>query len=545
MAMRARPLALAVFGILVAGLAPASAAGPQMAIDWNEALFEAFRASAIDPPNASRQLAILNLAMFDAVNAIERRYERYVLTDGPPEGAMPEAAVAAAGHGVLTALYPGDSARQEALLAAHLAGMPAGGPRDAGVGWGHHCAAAMLAAREGDGATAPLHWASPLGTGWWLPTPPGFFDALMPAWPYVTPWAMTSASQFRPPGPPTINDREYLRAFRQVKALGGTVSAWRDAEQSEIARFWEDAPGTYSAPGHWQMVAHVLAQEQGLPLLETARLFALLAIAQADAAILAWDGKYHYNHWRPETAIAGAEVDGNPATVGEPGWAPWIVDPPFPAYPSGHSTFSGASSRVLARVLGRDAVPFTVGSDDLPHATRSFDSLSQAAEENGLSRIFGGVHWAYDNRDGLAAGRALGDYVVLNLLRPLDDPGGRCAPAAHRLCLHGGRFAVEVDWRGRDGSGAVALVGDGSALPLTDSAGGFWFFSPDNVEMLVKVLDACGQDGRFWVFAAAATDLEYVLRVTDTAARRTRTYYNPLGRPSRAVTDTAAFATCP
>ncbi|NJL28320.1 MAG: vanadium-dependent haloperoxidase [Thermoanaerobaculia bacterium] len=402
-----------------------------------------------------------------------------------------------------------------------------------------------MALRQNDGSTSPANYKAPLGANWWVPTPPAFAPPLLPQWPYVTPWTMTSGSQFRSPGPPILTDPRYVLAFNEVKDLGRFDSTMRTPDQSQIAKFWDDGAGTQTPPGHWNEIAQLLAAQQGNSLLENARLFALLNLTVADAAIVSWDNKYFYGHWRPYTGIVMADVDGNPATQRDTGWGSFITTPPFPSYTSGHSTFSGSSGRLLARFFDTDDLAFTAGSDGTPGVMRSFESLSQAAEEAGQSRIYGGIHWQYENRDGLASGRALADFVFFNFLRPLAQTGPQtCAPSGSRLCLGGGRFAAEVDWRTQPANDDAA-TGIGFATPITRDSGGFWFFDEDNTEIIVKVLDACDTENRFWVFAGGATNVEYVLRVTDTRSGETRTYYNPLDHMAGAVLDSEAFATCP
>jgi hypothetical protein len=232
----------------------------------------------------------------------------------------------------------------------------------------------------------------------------------------VTPWCLARPEELRAPGPPALDSDAYEVAFAEVRALGRADSASRTAEQTEIALFWNDGPGTQSPPGHWNDVARVVAKHR-LGFIQRARLFALLNLGLADAAIVAWDTKFVHDYWRPVTAIRAADSDDNPATEPDVTWEPLLTTPPFPAYTSGHSTFSATAATILALVLGRDDVCFAVGSDGLPGVERRFSRLSEAAEEAGESRIFGGIHWQFDNQDGLRAGRELGTRVVADLLR--------------------------------------------------------------------------------------------------------------------------------
>ncbi len=210
------------------------------------------------------------------------------------------------------------------------------------------------------------------------------------------------------PGPPALNSAAYTAAFREVKALGGRQGSRRTEDQTQIALFWADIAGTATPPGHWNEIAQTVARQRGITLAENARLFALLNMSLADAGVYCWIIKFNYGFWRPITAIQRADEDGNPDTDADASWEPLIETPPFPSYTSGHSTFSGAAAAVLASFFGTDRVRFTSNSDGLPGVTRTFDGFWAAAEEAGMSRIYGGIHWQFDNTDGLTAGRETG-----------------------------------------------------------------------------------------------------------------------------------------
>lgn len=503
--------------------------------EWNAELLDAIRATRTPPPRATRAMAIVHVSIHDAASSLDGHYRTYADHGTVPEGEISlEAAIAAAGATALEDLYPGTA---DALLDAQLAAIPDGAAKDAGVAWGTSVAENILALREDDGSALAVSYPVFGGVWWWVPTPPANAPGLLPQWPYVTPWTMTSGSNFRSAGPPpTPAERSYHQAFIEVKRLGRATGSQRTEDQTEIAKFWDDGAGTNTPPGHWMEIAQGLITENHLDLVDSARVMALVAMTVADAAIAAWDNKYHFHHWRPVTAIREAGNDGNENTSPDAEWSSLLTTPPFPTYTSGHSTFSGSSSRILAHLFG-DASPFEIGSDGLPGVIRSFDSLSEAAEEAGQSRIYGGIHWQYDNRDALAGGRALADQVYANFLGPANPaPAPPCGTAGTTLCL-ADRFALDVDWR----TGAAGPVGVGTATALNATSGVFSFFDEDNAELLVKVLDGCGVNGHWWVFSAAATDVEYVLRVTDTNTSTTRTFFNALGSTGRAVTEIEAF----
>jgi len=426
---------------------PSAAALGDVVTDWNSTHLDAIRTNSVNPPVATRGMAMLHTAIFDAVNGLDRQYEPYLVDEMGPAGASVEAAAAAAAHRVLRSLYPNLAGTFQAQLDSHLAAIPDGQAKTDGIAWGQEVADAILALRSDDGSKDVVTYRPPIGSNWWVPTPPAFAPALLPNWPYVTPWTMSSGSQFRAPGPPLLTDDAYVASYNEVQALGRYNSTQRTADQSEIAVFWDDGLGTQTPPGHWNDIAQIAAAQMGNSLIENLRLFALLGLTVADAAIVSWDSKYHYGHWRPYTGIVMGDIDGNPVTARDTGYRSFITTPPFPSHTSGHSTFSGSSGRLLANFFGTDDIAFTVGSDGTPGVTRDFESLSEASEEAGQSRIYGGIHWQYENRGGIASRRALADYVFWNFLRPIDEGQELCAATGTRLCLAGGRFAVEIDWR--------------------------------------------------------------------------------------------------
>src|SRR5262249_44288544 len=224
--------------------------------------------------------------------------------------------------------------------------------------------------------------------------------------------------------PPALDSAQYATEFNYTKSVGGIDSPARTPDQTQLAHFWADVPGhSVTPPGHWDEIAEHVSLQRHLDLEQNARLFALLNIGLADAAINCWESKYLYNLWRPVTAINDPRASQiNPATTSDPSWAPLWKTPNFPSYTSGHSTFSGTADAILTAILGADTA-FAIGSDDMPGYSRSFTSFAQAADEAGESRIFGGIHFEFDNHAGLQAGRALGGYIVQNFLLPLKDSG--------------------------------------------------------------------------------------------------------------------------
>lgn len=390
-------------------------------IEWNDVLLDAIRVQRTAPPYAARNMAIVHTAVFDAVNSIEQDYQPYLVGRKGPKGASVEAAAAAAAHRTLASLYPTLQGTFDAALASSLARVPDGAAENKGVALGRSVAERVLDARSDDGADDTVAYTPGSEPADWQPTPPAFAPALLPQWPGVAPFAMTSGSQFRPPAPPDITSAEFAAAFDEVKSLGGVTSTQRTADETQIAFFWADGAGTATPPGHWNEIAQDLAAGAGNSLAENARLFALLNVALADAGIAAWDAKYAYDYCRPVTAVGNAAGDGNDLTEADPAWTPLIATPPFPSYTSGHSTFSAAGAAILADFFGTDSVSFATSSDGLPGVQRSFTSLWAAAEEAGMSRIYGGIHWSFDNTEGLACGRSIGELVSGSLLQPAGD----------------------------------------------------------------------------------------------------------------------------
>jgi PAP2 superfamily len=378
--------------------------------DWNSAALDAIRAGNTPPPIASRNLAILHASIYDAVNGIARTNEPYLVQSAAPASASRPAAASAAAHQALVDLFPANASSFDALHVAILAGIPDSPHKRAGIVWGEFVANQILAARANDGSNAVVPPPVGSGPGVWVPTPPAFLPYLLPQWGFVVPFGMNSSSQFRPPGPPSLDSQDYAADYEEVKQLGALVGSTRTDDQTEIALFWADGAGTETPPGHWNSIAQTIADARGNTLEENARLFALLNIAMADAAICSWDAKYTFDFWRPVTAIAFAEPQLN--------WMSFIVTPPFPDYTSGHSTFSAAAAAVLPLFYGTEDLPFTTGSDFLPGVFRSFSTCLDAAEEAAASRIYGGIHFRSASEDGLQAGTSIGQWTVTNYLQP-------------------------------------------------------------------------------------------------------------------------------
>lgn len=404
-----------IYTIMLLGLFTPLAQADLIA-DWNNQLLSAIRTNSTNPPRASRAMTMVHAAMFDAVNAVGQAYRPYHFSASVPGNTSAEAAAAQAARDVLVQLFPAQTVSFDGALATQLGAIADGPDKSAGVALGASAAASILALRASDNNGLVVPYMPDAGAGDWRPTPPANAAALLPNWPQVTPWTMTSGAQFRHPvGPPSLGSAEYAAALAEVRELGSAVSATLTSDQTEIANFWADGGGTATPAGHWNRIAQTVVAQQNLPLAESARTFALLNLGLADAAIACWDNKYAYGFWRPITAI---REDGTPP---DPLWTPLIATPPFPSYTSGHSTFSGAASTILADLFG-DATSFQSAQDNQPSIVRSFTSFSQAADEAAKSRLYGGIHFRFDNEHGLMSGQALGRFVVDNILMPVPEP---------------------------------------------------------------------------------------------------------------------------
>jgi Ca2+-binding RTX toxin-like protein len=385
---------------------------------------------------------VVSTAVFEAVNSIEGRYQSYAAVPAVSPLASVNAAAAAAARDALAALFPARAATFNAALSAVVASLPVGSATTEGLAAGSAAATQVLALRANDGMSATSTY-SPTGElGRWAPTAPGA-SAVLPQWGQVKPWTMLTNSQFRPVAPPAITTTEYSSAFALVRQLGSVNSTVRNADQTATAHYWAGGPGTATPPGQWNMIARTVAQQQDLSVTDASRLYALMNMALADAAILCWDAKYFYDYWRPVTAIRSGAIDGNAGTPGDAEWTPLLNTPSFPAYTSGHSTFSAAASTVLAAFFGTDMISFTVPSESINAGPRTFRSFTAAANEAGMSRIYGGIHFGFDNKAGLASGRALGNFVAARML-PMKS-GVRLVNGALQISGTGGIDTIVVN----------------------------------------------------------------------------------------------------
>lgn len=388
-----------------------------MVTDWNVIATTAAAAPIKNGILQTRIYAMTHAAVHDSLNAIDRRYQPYAIDMQANPNASPDAAVAAAAHDVLIhELPPTQHPLLDAAYTNSLLSIPDGAAKDAGIAIGQIAAAAIIALRSSDGSSASMPYTPGSGPGVWIPTPPAFLPAALPGWGSVTPFALSSGAQFRldPPKFFDLTGEKYTADYIEVKSIGEVNSLSRTTEQSEIAQFWYEA----SAQG-WNRITRIVSAQEGLDLWENARLFGLVNIAMADGYIANFDTKYVYNFWRPVSAIQAGDTDGNDDTVADPAWTSFLVTPNIPDYPSAHATVGKAAATVLARFFGDDEIAFTTTSGaPFPGITRSFASFSNAAEENGDSRLFAGIHFRTACTDGLRQGKKIGRYVFNRSLKP-------------------------------------------------------------------------------------------------------------------------------
>ncbi len=380
-------------------------------IEWSKIAISSANAAKQNPVALTRTMAILHTAMFDAMNAIEASYHSYKASPQTPAGSSMAAAGIAAAHAALLSLLPDQRSSLDAAYTMHLAQVPDGGAKDAGVALGKKVAAEIIAARASDGSHVPDTYRPITSPGVYIPTPLPLFSS----WGGVTPWVLERGSQFRPQGPPQLTGAQWARDYNEIKDLGGKNSTLRTPEQTDIARFW-----IVVGPAAWNPVVQQLAATPGRGLLQNARLFALVAMATADAYIAVFDAKYTFNFWRPITAIRNGDLDGNDATHREAGWEPLVDTPLHPEYPCAHCITSGAVAAVLDAEFGTGPLPvIAMTSPTAPGIVRKWSNTKEYADEVSAARTYGGIHYRTSNMVGQAMGRKIGELTVRKYLNPI------------------------------------------------------------------------------------------------------------------------------
>jgi hypothetical protein len=409
----ASAILVVIAAVFAASFAPAPARADVITA-WNAEADVIALANKVPAPVHARGQAILHVAMFEAVNAVERRYSPYHLTLTADRSTSKEAAAAAAAYTVLATLYPNEKTKLDGLLEASLNGanrIPAGESREKGIALGRQAATGILALRANDDAKADEGYRPATSPGVYVPT----IIPLFSTFGRLQPWSMTSGSQFRPAPPPALNSQTWTRDLNEIREMGALNSSKRTAEQADIGRFW-----FFTGPYTYDPIARQVAETKKLDLVDCARMFALVAIAGGDAGIAVFDAKYTYNLWRPVTAIRNADQTGNTATPREASWLPLGDTPMHPEYPCAHCITSSAVSAVMQSVVGNEVPEITMTSPTAPGVVRKWTRLQDYSDEVSLARIYAGFHYRFSTEVGKDMGRKIAAQIVATQLRGVE-----------------------------------------------------------------------------------------------------------------------------
>jgi PAP2 superfamily len=394
----------------------ASPAFANVITDWNENAVT-FVTPRMVPAAGQRVVAIVQVAMFDAVNSIDRRYRPYLVQLPAAPTTSKEAAAAAAAGTVLASLIPQVQEQARGMTTSYLASIPNSDAKAEGIKLGEAVAAKILEARAKDGADAPDAYQYKTKPGVYVPTP----IMVSSTWPNVKPFALTSASQFRPQPPIALNSAQWATDYNEIKDFGGKTSTKRSERQTEDARFW-----LITGPQSSEPVVRQIVAAKKMSLIDTARFMALTAVAGADAAIAVFDAKYRYEFWRPITAIRNGDSDDNPATERDATWQPIDNTPMHPEYPCAHCIISGAVASVIEAALGTADIPeVAMTSSTAPGVTHRWSNIRAYNDEISYARIWAGFHYRFSVRVGQDMGHKIGEYVVNNLMQPVTTTGAR------------------------------------------------------------------------------------------------------------------------
>jgi len=387
---------------------PASA---DVVTDWNDRAVAYTLSRGMGPPPAERVIAMVHVAIFDAINSIERKYRPYLVQLPATAATSKEAAAAAAAGTVLANIQPQAQTDMRAALATYLANIPDSAEKAAGIALGEAVAARVLEARANDGSSGADSYRPKAKAGVYVPTAPTW----APQWPGVKPFAMTSGSQFRPAAPVTLTSREWAADYNEIRELGGRNSSKRSAQQSENARFWIASGGNIYYP-----IVQGIYESKKLSLIDGARLYALMAVARADALIAVFDAKYHYDFWRPVTAIRNGDKDGNPATTRDATWAPNAETPMHPEYPCAHCILAASMTGVVETLFGTaDVEEVSTTSPTLAGVTHRWTNMRALDAEVAEARIWAGLHYRFSTRVGQDMGRKIGKHAATSVMQPV------------------------------------------------------------------------------------------------------------------------------
>lgn len=416
-----------IFGlgsVLVASLLIGSAAAAaDVVLDWNAIAVNTAVANKQNPFAQARYAAIVQLAVFEAVNSITHEYQPYLGTVTASPDASPQAAAIEAAYEVLSTYFPASQGTLNTDYLNSLSSIPDGPAKTDGMAAGHAAATAMVLLRANDGSSPPqFKIPGPPVPGEWQATPScpivnGVAVGIAFQWQYVTPFAIPSASAFLLGPPPALTSNEYAKVYNEVMTVGSIDSTERPPDRADVALFYAASSPTQA----FNQAAEQVAQEKGGSLSENARTLALINMAMSDSLVASFLNKYHYNFWRPETAIHAGDADGNSKTVGDPNWAPFVVTPCFPSYPSNHGSAGNGAAEVLRRLYGEAGHAITLTNPAVPNIVLQYTSFKQITDDISDARVYGGIHFRSDQEAGADLGRAVGTAVYKNNLRPVHD----------------------------------------------------------------------------------------------------------------------------
>jgi membrane-associated phospholipid phosphatase len=409
--------------LMVALLCGSGAANADVALDWNAIAVDTAVANLQNPFAQARYAAIVQLAVFEALNAITGDYQPYLGTITAPPGASAEAAAVEAAYQVLITYFPASASTLSAAYLNSMAQIPDGQAKIDGIATGDAAASAMIALRANDGSSPPqFKIPGPPVAGEWQATPScpivnGVAVGIAFEWQYVTPFGIPSASDFLLGPPPALTSNAYAKAYNEVMTVGSLDSTERPQDRADVALFFAASSPTQA----FNQAARQVAQEQGRSLSENARALALINMAMNDSLVASFLNKYHYNFWRPETAIHAGDTDGNPKTDPDPSFVPFIVTPCFPSYPSNHGSAGGGAAEVLRRLYGEAGHSITLTNPAVPNIALQYTAFKQITDDISDARVYGGIHFRTDQEAGADLGRAVGTSVYKNNLRFMHD----------------------------------------------------------------------------------------------------------------------------
>jgi PAP2 superfamily len=409
--------------LMVSVLFGSAAARADVVLDWNTIAVNTAVANHQNPFAQARYAAIVQLAVFEAVNAITGNYQPYLGTITAPPGASAEAAAAQAAYRVLRTYFPGSASTLDAQITNSLAQIPDGQAKTDGIATGDAAALAMIALRANDGSSPPqFKIPGPPVPGEWQATPScpivnGIAVGIAFQWQNVTPFGISSASDFLLDPPPALTSNRYAKAYNEVMTVGSIHSTERPQDRANVALFFAASSPTQAL----NQAARQVAQEQGGSLSENVRALALINMAMNDSLVASFLNKYHYNFWRPETAIHAGDTDGNPKTTADANYVPFIVTPCFPSYPSNHGSAGNSAAEILRRLYGEDGHSITLTNPAVPNIVLQYTSFKQITDDISDARVYGGIHFRTDQVAGARLGRAVGAAVLKNNLRPVHE----------------------------------------------------------------------------------------------------------------------------